>query len=361
MICQNVATTPCLPPWREAALEPSDPSGLALPLQIGDDEVAVLAIYSGRPEAFNDDEVELLERLANNMAYGIRALRTRIDLKKQKRVAQHRAYRDLLTGLPNRQWVMEELYKLDTEAARHERLTAALFLDLDGFKRINDSLGHEVGDRLLRLVAHRLREIAREEDFVARLGGDEFLILMHFEAQASSASQRQAQQDALLRAASQLADRLVDGLQQPFIDGSLEHHLGTSVGISLFPADTYQATALVNYADMAMYEAKSGGGRGYRFYYEDLNTNQHRQLVLENELHGAIADDAFLVYYQPIVDLKTGEVVAVEALMRWRHPRWQHQGTGGVPAGAGGNRSDCQHRPFPVPPGGEHTQAGPRD
>ncbi|WP_148863548.1 putative bifunctional diguanylate cyclase/phosphodiesterase [Marinobacter fonticola] len=320
IVCQNVETDPDYAPWREAAQAHGIAATLALPMAFDAGENGVLAIYSALPNAFNADEIMLLERLAANLSYGVSALRTRTDLKEQRSLAWDRAYRDALTHLPNRHWVMEELNKLDIEVARHKRYAAVLFIDLDGFKRINDSLGHEVGDRLLHRVAERLRSIAREEDFVARLGGDEFLILMRFDPSDDAIAAAEVPRDAVAEAAAQLARRLVDGLSQSFEDAEMEHHLGSSIGISLYPDDTDQARSLVNCADIAMYEAKSAGGGDFRFYYNDLSVRQRDKLTLKNDLYKAVNDRAFTAYFQPIVNIETGQTEYVEALMRLNRP-----------------------------------------
>ncbi|MDX1635977.1 MAG: diguanylate cyclase, partial [Marinobacter sp.] len=244
---------------------------LAIPLFLDNGHHGVLVIYSSQATAFRDDEIGLLQKLADNLAHGLSALTTRQRLEEQRALAQRRAYRDSLTELPNRQYVKEELAKLDSEAERHQRCAALLFVDLDGFKRINDSLGHAVGDRLLKLVAGRLTQIARGEDFVARLGGDEFVFLIHGEVTgADNPDRQQAAAEELAHAASLLAERLIRGFREPFIDGSHEHRLGASVGISLFPADTRFASDLINWADMAMYKAKSNGGDQFQFYSPSL-------------------------------------------------------------------------------------------
>ncbi len=297
-------------------------AALALPLFFdGGDADGVLALYSTVASAFHREEVELLGKLADNLAHGLSALTTRERLEEQRALAQRRAYRDSLTELPNRQYVKEELAKLDSAAERHMRCAALPFLDLDGFKRINDSLGHAVGDRLLKMVAGRLTRIAREEDFVARLGGDEFVFLIQGEVtDVENREQRQQASDDLARAASLLAERLIAGFREPFLDGAHEHRLGVSVGISLFPADTRCASDLINWADMAMYKAKSNGGDQFQFYSPALTINQRQRLELESQLYQAVEQDQLCVHYQPIVNLRTGEVSSVEALMRWQLP-----------------------------------------
>ncbi|MEX0604869.1 MAG: GGDEF domain-containing protein [Marinobacter sp.] len=320
VVCQNIAIDPVFRPWRRLAKTYGIQSAVAIPLIFGKDEVGLLAIYSAQVQAFTDDEVHLLERLAANISFGVGTLRVRSHLKEQRALAWNSAYRDSLTGLPNRQWVMEELHKLDAEFARHHRVAAVLFIDLDGFKRINDSLGHEVGDNLLHAVAQRLEGVARDEDFVARLGGDEFLVLMRFDESDELITSTDDPVSAVAQAAANLAQRLIDALKKPFQDGVLEHHLGASIGISLYPADTTKASTLVNCADIAMYEAKSTGRGRYRFYYTELSTRHREKLALKNDLYRAVDTSAFRAYFQPIINICSGQVEYIEALMRLELP-----------------------------------------
>ncbi|MGM0571101.1 putative bifunctional diguanylate cyclase/phosphodiesterase [Marinobacter sp.] len=320
LVCEDVETDASFRPWRSLARQHGIRSAVAIPLAFGENDLGILAIYSTRPHTFTDDEVGLLERLAANISFGVETLRMRDHLQKQRALAWNSAYRDTLTGLPNRQWVMEELAHLDAEFNRHRRVAAVLFVDLDGFKRINDTLGHEVGDQLLHDVANRLTQVARTEDFVARLGGDEFLILMRFDESDDIISQSGDPHLAVAEAAAQLAERLTCAMHQPFHHGALQHHLGASVGISLYPADTTRGSDLINYADIAMYEAKSAGSGHFRFYYTELSVRNRHKLTLKNNLHRAMDARAFQAWYQPIIDIRTGEVVYVEALMRLVHP-----------------------------------------
>ncbi len=328
VVCQDISTDPAFRPWRRLAKSYGIRSAVAIPLIFSEDEVGLLAIYSTKPRVFTDDEIHLLERLAANICFGVGTLRVRSNLKEQRALAWNSAYKDSLTGLPNRQWVMEELNKLDAEFARHGRVAAVLFIDLDGFKRINDSLGHEVGDHLLHDVAKRLEEVARNEDFVARLGGDEFLILMRFDESDDVITSTDNPGSAVAQAAAKLAERLIKAFRQPFYNGALEHHLGASIGISLYPADTPKASTLVNCADIAMYEAKSTGRGRYRFYYTELSLRHRQKLALKNELHRAVDTNAFHAYFQPIINISSGQVDYVEALMRLDLP----DGTVATPA-----------------------------
>ncbi|MBS3803599.1 MAG: EAL domain-containing protein [Oleiphilaceae bacterium] len=313
-----VIKSTCSLPSEDLAEKYSITTAVALPLFFDGGNVGgVLTIYSNLPDAFHPDEIALLQNLADNTAFGISTLRNRTRLEEQRSLAQNRAYRDSLTGLPNRQYLKEQLTKLDSGAERRECYAALLFVDLDGFKRINDSLGHGIGDQLLRLVAERLEHLARGEDFVARLGGDEFVFLIN-RGSIGPVTSAEARSRELARAATLLAERLVESMKLPFKDGVHEHHLGVSVGISLFPEDTRFATHLLNCADMAMYKAKSSGGNQFQFYSPSLTVDQHQRLQLEHELHRALDQDQLMTHYQPIVNLSNGKVDFIEALMRWR-------------------------------------------
>ncbi|MFE8070612.1 EAL domain-containing protein [Marinobacteraceae bacterium S3BR75-40.1] len=291
-------------------------AAMAFPLDLYDSG-RIMVIYSRDFQVFQRNEITLLRRLAEGAAHGIEALEIRRRLDEERQQAEQQAYRDQLTGLPNRQWVMEELTRLEAEAARHPRFAALLFLDLDGFKRINDTQGHAVGDRILAMVATRLRELGRDEDFVARLGGDEFVFVLQGEGPPEEGKGCEEAVQHLVQAASQLADRLITGMQEAFLDGGQEHHLGMSIGISLFPNDTQQAGYLVNLADMAMYEAKAKGGNQYHFYHSALTITRRDRFLLEHALHQALENGELVAHYQPIVNLETGEVEVIEALMRW--------------------------------------------
>lgn len=319
VVCQDVDVDQSFLPWRRLAQDHGIRSSAAIPLDFGDNEMGLLAIYSTRAQIFTEDEISLLERLAANIAYGVETLRMRRHLQEQHTLAWNSAYRDTLTGLPNRQWIMEELNRLEEEFEQHNGIAALLFIDLDGFKRINDTLGHEVGDHLLHDVSQRLNRVAGTEDLVARLGGDEFIMLMRFDASDDVIANAANPHAACADAAARQAERLIDALRTPFHDGALEHHLSASVGISLYPADTTRASALINCADIAMYEAKASGSGHYRFYYAELAVRNQQKLILKNNLHRAVDANAFSAYYQPIIDIHTGKVAYVEALMRLVH------------------------------------------
>jgi diguanylate cyclase (GGDEF)-like protein len=219
----------------------------------------------------------------------------------------HMAFHDDLTSLPNRLMLSQ---RLDQALGRHRRAgsqLAILFLDLDRFKVINDSLGHESGDVLLRQVADRLRAQSREGDTIARMGGDEFVVLIENYGNLAEISTR--------------AQRLVEQLSTPYLLGSNDCHVTVSIGISVFPADGSDAPALLKAADVAMYRAKDTGRNNYLFYSAAMNVHTLERLELESDLRHALQRNEFLLHYQPKVEAATGLITGVEALLRWNHPR----------------------------------------
>jgi diguanylate cyclase (GGDEF)-like protein len=217
-------------------------------------------------------------------------------------VEQH----DTLTNLPNRTLFNDRLTQAISLADRQRKKLAVLFVDLDQFKRINDSLGHAMGDKLLRSVAGRLMSCVRRSDTVCRLGGDEFVILLtqveHAEDAAISARK-------ILRAVA--APHIVD-------DKSLD--ISVSIGGSTYPADGLDVESLMSQADAAMYEAKLHGRNGYQFYRGDMRTRVAKRLLLEGDLRYALGRKEFLLHYQPKINLQTGQFTGMEALIRWIHP-----------------------------------------
>ncbi len=219
---------------------------------------------------------------------------------------QYLAHHDVLTGLPNRALFHDRLDHALNQRAEHEGLIALLFLDLDRFKVINDTLGHDVGDRLLQEFARRLRECMREGDTVARLGGDEFgVILEHLNAAADAAT---------------VAGNILQALGTPFVDQDNTLFVTTSIGISLAPQDAQDARSLLKNADIAMYRAKETGRNTFRFYAADMGVETSTRLALETDLRYALQRDQFVLHYQPQIDLERDAVVGVEALLRWQHP-----------------------------------------
>jgi diguanylate cyclase (GGDEF)-like protein len=219
---------------------------------------------------------------------------------------EHFALHDHLTGLPNRTYFTEQVEAALSQAAHGGHRMAVMFLDLDRFKTINDSLGHSTGNDLLQLVGRRLRQAFRDEDTVSRLGGDEFTVLLtHID------------DDTVTVAAERIQAAFVD----PFLLGGRELFVNPSVGIAIGPDDGHDVETLLKNADTAMYKAKAAGGRCYAQYAPSMNASAVERLALESSLHKAVERGELMLHYQPKVDVKSGLIVGVEALARWEHPR----------------------------------------
>ncbi|MCU1244227.1 MAG: sensor diguanylate cyclase/phosphodiesterase, partial [Acidobacteria bacterium] len=219
---------------------------------------------------------------------------------------KHLAYHDALTGLPNRLLFKDRLTVALSHAQRERTRLAILFLDLDRFKVINDSLGHNIGDQLLQAVAARVSSCVRESDTVARLGGDEFTLLL----------------PNLLRSddAAPIAQKILEAVRYPFHIEGREFFITTSIGISLYPEDGTDAETLIKNADTAMYQAKEQGRDNYQLFNAFVNAKALQRIALEHGLRRALQNDELEVHYQPIFDFRSGRITGMEALLRWNHP-----------------------------------------
>jgi diguanylate cyclase (GGDEF)-like protein len=225
---------------------------------------------------------------------------------KSAEIIRQHAYFDALTLLPNRFLSLDRLSQMLNEAERNEEKTAVLFLDLDDFKKVNDSLGHEVGDKLLIEAANRLNLAVRKEDTVGRLGGDEFIVLL-----------RALNDD---HNAMDISENLLRVFREPFqIDGR-ELILTVSIGIAIYPENGNCASDLLRNADSAMYQAKALGRNTYSFFTEEMNVIMIRRFEIEEQMHGALERNEFEVYYQPQFNVRDGRLIGAEALLRWHNP-----------------------------------------
>ncbi|TVY06697.1 putative bifunctional diguanylate cyclase/phosphodiesterase [Paenibacillus cremeus] len=246
------------------------------------------------------DDAQLLRSYAT-----IRAVNER---KRAEEKIAHMAYHDSLTDLPNRLLFDERLNESFEDAKRNGHMLAVVFFDLDRFKVINDTLGHHVGDQLLRLLAQRLQLYVNENSVAARFGGDEFIILLDHLSNIDDAAQ--------------FAKGIPEMLKEPFIIETHELFVTASIGISIFPNDAADSDTLLKNADIALYRSKEKGGNSYHYYQPDMNKRSIHRLNLEIQLRKALERNEFEVYYQPLIDLRNGMVFGMESLVRWNHPEW---------------------------------------
>lgn len=228
------------------------------------------------------------------------------DRKKAQEMIHFQAYHDLLTRLPNRELFLDRLNLSISQASRNKSMLAVLFLDMDGFKFINDSLGHIIGDKLLQHVAHRLQDTLRDTDTVSRIGGDEFNILI---------PELQHREEAGL-----VAQKILNVFSKPILLDKHEITISFSIGISVFPDDANCTETLIKNADMAMYHIKGRGKNGYEYFSDHMQSIYDQRHSIEQDMRKALDNNQFEAYYQPQFDIKTNQVVGFEALIRWNHP-----------------------------------------
>ncbi|HUY03901.1 MAG TPA: EAL domain-containing protein, partial [Rhodocyclaceae bacterium] len=299
VICNDIGSDPQMARWREEALRRGYRSVAVFPLQVGDQVVGLLLFYASESDFFDKEETDLLTELAGDISFAMD------NIEKEQRL-NYLAYYDVLTGLPNRALLYDRLEQGTRAARRNEWRLAVLFVDLDNFKVVNDTLGHSLGDALLQEVSRRLAACLRDTDTVGRLGGDEFGIIL---------PEIGTSEDAAMVAA-----KVIESCQQPYLIGGNELFVSASVGITLFPDDAADSEALIRNADTAMYRAKDLGRNTYQFFTAQMNRNTQDKLRLEADLRYALGKGEFLLHYQPKVSCASGVVTGFEALLRWQHP-----------------------------------------
>jgi len=285
-----------------AMTKPEVRSSMMVPIGGSREQFGMLSVTSTEPNRFSEQDGHFLHAAANILANAIE--RNRAD-----ETLRHRLHHDPLTDLPNRQLFTERLTEAIALARDSGEKCGVLFLDIDHFKLINDGIGHHAGDEMLREVAPRLSYGIRRGDTVARFGGDEFGIVL---------KSVQGEDDA-----REIADRLLDALSEPIIYDGVENFITASIGIAIYTPgidDEKDAEALIQEADAAMYQAKDMGRAQAQVFGQPMRDKALRRLEVERELRRAIEDDQLVIHYQPIVSLKTGQIYAFEALVRWQHP-----------------------------------------
>jgi diguanylate cyclase (GGDEF)-like protein len=223
-----------------------------------------------------------------------------------KEAFEHQATHDALTGLPNRSLLSDRLEQTILMARRRRNQAAVLFLDLDNFKVINDSLGHDIGDQLLKTIAGRLTDVVRSSDTVSRQAGDEFVTILSDLTEPENAAK--------------VAGKIIERVSAPLVLGSHDVSITCSIGISIYPKDGDDVPALLRNADTALYRAKEHGKNGFQFFTAEMNTRLYERMEMEHQLRLALEREEFILYYQPKVSLHTGRIVGMEALIRWHHP-----------------------------------------
>jgi len=285
--------------FKQQALARDYRSMIALPLLVEDKDVAVFLIYAADANIFDGEELSLMGELAGDISYALEYI------EKEERL-NYLAYFDVLTGLPNRNLLNDRLTQAISHCKRTNSMAAVAFIDLDHFKLINDSMGHNVGDDFLKLISKRLAGCLRDGDTIARVGGDEFVVVLP----------RQMDTDAT----TQIIQRILASASEPLNSAGGEFNSACSIGVALYPRDGEDAETLLKHADAAMYRAKESGRNTFKFYAEEMNVKIKERLLIEGKLRHAIERDELFLNYQPQVDLHTGKIIGVEALVRWRNP-----------------------------------------
>ncbi len=275
--------------------------GMALIVLTGvdDDELALGAMRHGAQDYLvkGKFDIQLLSR----------AIRYTIERKRSEAAIKKLAYYDTLTGLPNRVLFSDRLKQAIVMAERDKRDTALLFLDLDNFKNVNDSIGHTYGDRLLKITADRIQGCLRGSDTVARIGGDEFVVILPLVTGAEDVSK--------------VAAKILDCLNKTVRFEEHEIYSSASIGISVFPDDGATADELLKNADIALYQAKERGRNNFQFFSKEMNVQALTRQLIESSMRQAITRDEFYLVYQPQFDIGSRRVVGLEALLRWHHPQ----------------------------------------
>jgi diguanylate cyclase (GGDEF)-like protein len=296
VICNDIAADAQLAPWSQRALSLGCRSTVVLPLLQDGKPLATFTLYATETDLFDEDEMRLLTEISADVSFALEHIR------KSERLHEL-AFFDDVTKLPNRAFALEQL-RIGLQGSADSNRVGIALLDLDRFKTINDSLGHDVGDEFLRAVGDRLKHAVGPESLVARVAGDEFALLIDHIASPAHAVK--------------VAEAALACLEAPLDVRSYELFTGASVGIALHPADGESAEELLKKADVAMYRAKAEGGGTYRFYTPSMGSEADERLALETAFRQGLESDEFLLHYQPVFDLTSQRLIGLEALVRWQ-------------------------------------------
>jgi diguanylate cyclase (GGDEF)-like protein/PAS domain S-box-containing protein len=307
VVMRDLRANPAFAPWLEEAVKHGYAACVALPVTAGDRTFGALSIYAAEAEAFDAEEVNLLEELASDLGYGIFSLREAGARERLEQELEYHHNHDFLTELPNRKLFDERLVRDISQARRSGRVLPVLMIGIDRFQIVNDSFGRGSGDAFLKHVSQCLSGSLREGDTLARLSGDEFAV---------SLSEVEDANDVAL-----VARRLQAAAERPLDISGRAVSATVSVGISIFPKDGVEPDTLLQSAESAMHDAKTAGGNTLRFYTADTNERMFARFALEIDLRRAIGQNELRVHYQPKVSLATGQMTGAEALVRWQHPQ----------------------------------------
>lgn len=293
-------------PWHGLAEQMKQKAGASVPILRNGKSTGVLYLCSGERRTFDDEIVGLLQHMTENLVFGLQTLERESERERAEERIRYLATHDSLTDLPNRVLFGELLDQAAATARRNGETLAVLFIDLDRFKLVNDTLGHAAGDMLLKEMTSRLRATLRESDVLARLGGDEFVILLQNTKGPDNAAV--------------VARKLLDSALAPITVLGQECRVTASIGISFYPDHGSSQTELMKNADTAMYLAKEKGKNTFEFYLPGMQSQANERLALETGLRNAIHNNEFFLHYQAKLDLRTDKITGVEALLRWHHP-----------------------------------------
>lgn len=308
--CQDFLNDPVTAPWKQLGQRAGWAASASLPLYQNDRAIGAFILYAGQTDAFDEATRDLLVEMSMDINFALENFSRAVAQKQAEAEIERLAFYDPLTNLPNRRLLYDRLQQSIASNSRHANHSAALFIDLDNFKTLNDTKGHNVGDLLLVEVAQRLQACVREGDTVARLGGDEFVVILNGLSEDASQASSQAEM---------VGNKMLTAISRSYLLQGFEHHCSASMGVSLFRHQNISAEALLRYTDTALYQAKRGGRNSLLFYDPAMQAALEKRSAMESDLRVALAENQFRLFYQMQVN-QSGRIVGAEVLIRWPHP-----------------------------------------